>query len=159
MKNIPLQAGFLRDNIIILKSMNKESPNIQLTMCPCFIHFSLPRNKKYESFHIIHLRLIKLYAPNINILAGKKSNTNKCMCWDATSLLNLFKDSLPVFIMPENGDWRWPILTDTMDLPTTMLVSTRRGNTRGHHTLRLFSRIDLRIWLSSWRITLLTVFK
>lgn len=53
MKNIPLQVGFLRDNIIILKSMNKESPNIQLTMCPCFIHFSLPHNKKYEiiSYH------------------------------------------------------------------------------------------------------------
>ena len=140
--------------------MNKESPNCPTHVPSSYTTVNCPQ-KQIMNVLLIYLNLITLNAPNSSNLAGNKSTTNKCMCCDATSLLNLFNDSLPVWKMPEKGDWFSPKFTDTMDLPTTMLPLSipRSGNTRDHHTLRRCSLLDLRIWLSSWRITDLTDLK
>lgn len=129
----------------------KNVLNVPPTMCPHPIQ--LPLNKKNKKWWYFHLKLIKLHAPTSNNRAGNRSATNNCMCWDLTSLLNLFNDSLPIWMMPEKEGWSW-----IMD-PPTMLVSLPRGSTRGHHTFCLCSLLALRIWLSSWRITVLTHFK
>lgn len=135
--------------------MNKEwsvSSNV-----PPQVQLCIKNKQKHGSFMhqpcTAQEKRITLYAPKSMSRAGTKSTTNKCMCCDATSLLNRFKDSFPLCNMPEKLTWYWPCFIVAKGLPTMMPRSTPRDEMRGHQTLRLCCLLAFLIWLSSCRIT------
>lgn len=98
--------------------------------------------------------LTKLYAPKTSNLAGNNSTTSKCMCCEATKVVNRFHDSLPVRTMP--GKLNWPWFPCLLTIRPALIPC---GATSGH---QIFLRCSLLIFLmrvSSWRITFLTDFK
>ncbi|KAL5787673.1 hypothetical protein ACOSP7_004622 [Xanthoceras sorbifolium] len=133
--------------------MNKESsrPAILPAMCHHLYNVLPKKEDNAPTNSASQLKLITLYAPTSNKRAGNKSTSSKCMRCDATSLLNRFKDSLPVCRMPENLNWSRPIprLTDATVLPTTIPPLMLLGSTGGHHNLRQCSLLAFPIRFSS----------